>query len=489
MVAGLADLVLQATTGTGAGNLTLTTLAGKRAFSDAFGTGSTHDVFYYFISHGSAQEWEVGTGHMSDATTLVRDTIIASSNANAAVNFSAGYKYVGNDLPAAVQILVGNGTVFGPGAVTAGHLATYADGTGNALADGGAAGALRNIDAVTAKYLANSAIGFGLGMLNGTLVESHSGGALTISIKTLAGADPSASDPVYFIFRDATAGAGDYVVRQVTAALSITIPSTATIGFSNSTPGRLWIVAFDNAGTVVLAVINCLSNSGGAISIFPLSAWNIANAVAVGSGSSSTQVFFSPNPVGPLTAKAYTVLGYMTWETGLAIAGTWNASPTRIQLYRAGVPLPGQIVNFARSDTGAVSTGTTVAPYDDTVLQNTEGDQYLSQSIVPTSAANLLRCSYRLFGTDSNSNNLVSGIFRDSTASALAASVHHQVGNSDIIPLTGSIIQQVGTTSLTTFKIRAGGDVAGTFTFNGSAGSRFMGGAMNSYISVEEISA
>jgi hypothetical protein len=40
---------------------------------------------------------------MSDATTLVRDTVIQSTNANAAVNFSAGTKDVTNDIPAAKQ--------------------------------------------------------------------------------------------------------------------------------------------------------------------------------------------------------------------------------------------------------------------------------------------------------------------------------------------------------------------------------------------------
>ncbi len=73
---------------------------GKRSFNTAFGTGGT-DVFDYFISNRDVAEWERGTGHMSASTTLVRDTVIASSNANNAVNFSAGMKDVTNDIPAA----------------------------------------------------------------------------------------------------------------------------------------------------------------------------------------------------------------------------------------------------------------------------------------------------------------------------------------------------------------------------------------------------
>lgn len=98
-----ADLVHESSTTTGTGNFTLAGVSGKRRFSSPFGTGGT-DVFDYYISHRSAAEWERGTGHMSDANTLVRDTVIASSNSNTAVSFAAGDKDVTNDIPAAKQV-------------------------------------------------------------------------------------------------------------------------------------------------------------------------------------------------------------------------------------------------------------------------------------------------------------------------------------------------------------------------------------------------
>lgn len=97
------DLIHQTATSTGTGNFTLAAVNGKRSFNDGFGTGGT-DVFDYYISSRDAAEWERGTGSMSDATTLVRDTVIASYNANAAVNFAAGTKDVTNDIPAAKQV-------------------------------------------------------------------------------------------------------------------------------------------------------------------------------------------------------------------------------------------------------------------------------------------------------------------------------------------------------------------------------------------------
>ena len=96
------DLVHETSTTTGTGNFTLTNANGKRSFNTAFGTGGT-DIFDYYISNRDAAEWERGTGHLSAASTLVRDTVIASSNSNNAVNFSAGTKDVTNDVPATSQ--------------------------------------------------------------------------------------------------------------------------------------------------------------------------------------------------------------------------------------------------------------------------------------------------------------------------------------------------------------------------------------------------
>lgn len=97
-----ANLVHQLTTGTGTGNLPLTAVPGKQTFGAAFPAGTANE-FDYFVSHRTAAEWEYGTAHVT-AGALVRDTVIGSSNANAAVNFSAGDKDVTNDIPAAKQV-------------------------------------------------------------------------------------------------------------------------------------------------------------------------------------------------------------------------------------------------------------------------------------------------------------------------------------------------------------------------------------------------
>lgn len=99
------DIVLETTSTTGTGNITLSSSTGYRTFNGTFGTGGG-DVFFYAIRHQNILEWEVGTGHLSDATTLVRDTVIASSNSNSLVNFSGGTKDVVNDIPADRQAVL-----------------------------------------------------------------------------------------------------------------------------------------------------------------------------------------------------------------------------------------------------------------------------------------------------------------------------------------------------------------------------------------------
>jgi hypothetical protein len=86
----IGDRVKETSTSTGASNFTLAgAVTGFVTFNTDFGTYAT---FEYVIDGGS--EWETGVGYLSDATTLVRDTVRGSSNSNNIVTFSAGTKTV-----------------------------------------------------------------------------------------------------------------------------------------------------------------------------------------------------------------------------------------------------------------------------------------------------------------------------------------------------------------------------------------------------------
>lgn len=101
MVDAPLDLIHDTSVTTGTGNLTLVAVNGKVRFGDAtdgYGTGGT-DKFVYYASSRDNAEWEQGTGHCSDINTLVRDTVVASSNSDALVSFSAGTMDVTSDVP------------------------------------------------------------------------------------------------------------------------------------------------------------------------------------------------------------------------------------------------------------------------------------------------------------------------------------------------------------------------------------------------------
>lgn len=94
----LDDRVKETTTTSGTGTLSLLGAAtGFQSFSAGIGDGNTT---FYTIAHQLTTEWEVGVGTYTAAGSLLsRDTILSSSNSDAAVNFAAGTKDVFVDLP------------------------------------------------------------------------------------------------------------------------------------------------------------------------------------------------------------------------------------------------------------------------------------------------------------------------------------------------------------------------------------------------------
>ena len=96
----LDDRVKETSTTTGTGTLNLSgAVSGFQTFVAGVGDGNTT---YYAIVNRDESEWETGVGTVTDATTdtLARTTVIASSNSDSAVDFSAGTKDVFVTLPA-----------------------------------------------------------------------------------------------------------------------------------------------------------------------------------------------------------------------------------------------------------------------------------------------------------------------------------------------------------------------------------------------------
>lgn len=322
-----------------------------------------------------------------------------------------------------------------------------------------------------------------VGMVNGTVVTSRAGNAETVAIKTLAGADPSPADPVLFTFRNSAAGTGDYVTIAAVAALAVTLSSGSDIGASNGVPFRLWLVAFNDAGTLRLGLVNCLAAD---LSIMALKDDDLNSSTAEGGAGAAdaAQVIYTGAAVA---AKAMRVAGYL--EYTLAAKGTWNTAPSKVQLFGAGVPLPGQIVQEPFNQTGAATTGATPIPTDDTIPQNTEGVQFMSQVATPRSAPNVLEIVHvGVYAFSVDGVVLGCALFQDAIAGALAA-VGALTKNGSMVNVKLRHRMLAGGTAAKTFKVRAGGDIAGTTTFNGHASARIFGGVMASSLGVKEIMA
>lgn len=102
----IADRVAETTTTTGTGTLNLAgATTGFQSFVSGVGTGNTT---YYVITDNT--DWEVGIGTVTSGSpdTLSRDTVLQSTNSDAAVNWGAGTKDVFLSMPAD-RVVLGEG--------------------------------------------------------------------------------------------------------------------------------------------------------------------------------------------------------------------------------------------------------------------------------------------------------------------------------------------------------------------------------------------
>lgn len=161
-------------------------------------------------------------------------------------------------------------------------------------------------------------------------------------------------------------------------------------------------------------------------------------------------------------------------------AGNW-----RCVYYTRSTPQR-RIAQIVATQTGLVATGTTVIPADNSVPQNTEGDQYLSRTISPYNAASLLEIDVTVFLSHSAVGTLTAALFQDSTAGALAAGSVAEDASGYMRTINFKYNMTSGSVSTLTFKVRAGSSAAGTTSFNGSLGTQLLDTTMASRITIKE---
>jgi hypothetical protein len=145
-----------------------------------------------------------------------------------------------------------------------------------------------------------------------------------------------------------------------------------------------------------------------------------------------------------------------------------------------------KFIQMVSSQTGAVATGTNTIPLDDSIPQSSEGDQYMSVSITPTSATNRLLIQVVTNSSADSIKTNTAALFVDSVANSLAAVSNTTRSGGDLLIVSFNHNMVAGSTSAMTFKVRMGTDSGGTLTFNGSGGSRRYGGVIASSITITE---
>jgi len=318
--------------------------------------------------------------------------------------------------------------------------------------------------------------------LNASITSSVAANALTIALKTAAGADATATDKILLPFRSATAATGSIEWVEVTVATSLVISSGSSMGTSNNAPFNIWVVAFNDGGVIRLGAVLTIATSLVSDPILRLSPFGTASSTAEGgAGAADTaRIYYTGTAV---TSKAFCVLGFLHWGSGLGTAGTWASDATVKQTYGPGVPLPGDMIQHSQTYDGGVATGTTTIPSDNTIPQNTEGDQYMSLAFTPLLSSSRIVVKHRgHYASTATVSGIGVAMFQDSTVNASTSTVAPRnasagaiaVANLETAPFSAS------NTTSRTYKIRAGADAAGTTTFNGKAGAGFYGGLYSS---------
>lgn len=288
--------------------------------------------------------------------------------------------------------------------------------------------------------------------INMGLSASVNANVLTVCMTTASGATPSASSPVLVPFRSTTLATGAVTWIAVTAQTCIgTNAAGATLGTQNTVPFRFWIEAFNNGGTVVLALWH--SGAGAATTaINPLNEATLQSTTGISAAATSAGVFYTPNGT-TVSNGAWRIAGYLEYSAGLATAGSYASTPTTLQVFGPGIPRPGSVIQ----------------------MQFTAGTGSPSVAIAPTSAINLVRVSTAGEGQGASSANSF-------TAKLNRGGV--QIGNSEITTATGVSTVLAATYAFTGFLDNPATTASTTYSLTITSSS---GSVINGHMLVEEI--
>lgn len=358
-------------------------------------------------------------------------SIVGTSDMQSLTNKSINAGEVNSGTLAAAQMPALTGAVASAAGSTATTLQSSVAGWGIAVGGG-----LASIATAQPPYGYDVPINLGL-------TAAVSGNALTINLTGANGSAPSATNPVSVPFRSTTLATGTPNWTAITSALSVTVPSGATLGTSNTVPFRVWVFLEYNAGVPELVVATCSA----ANVISPCASWETIQktTTTMSSGSDSTGTPYATTGVSSDTMR---IIGYAEYGSGLTTAGTWASAPTTLQLMGPGVKKPGDIVQTIPNFTTTVGSTASAS-----FVALASGQ---AQAIVLSSSMNIVRADLR--GSMINSAITVIGqiiLARGTTVLTSTCSVAStaQAGASSQSPASLLCYDSPGTTNSTTYNV------------------------------------
>ena len=191
-----------------------------------------------------------------------------------------------------------------------------------------------------------------LQLSNFGLSASVAASALTIAARTSAGINASAGDKSTIGFRNATSATGQYAPIDITGALSLTIPSTATMNQSNGVAAYIYVYLINNAGTAELGVSRSIFDEG-----------SIVSTTVLDTASDFSAPMYSTTARSNVAAR---LVGRIL--NSQATAGTWATAPSEISLMPFTIEKVFASYNTA---TGSVVTGSsTRIDYGTKIIDN-----------------------------------------------------------------------------------------------------------------------
>ncbi len=183
--------------------------------------------------------------------------------------------------------------------------------------------------------------------------------------------------------------------------------------------------------------------------------------------------------------------------TTLGGSNTFDLGSINIQYdnpaLKAGTPTQfGKLVQMVNTQIQTIVSCPTILPADNTIPQNTEGDEVMTLAITPTSSTNNLKIEVNvvLGQAAGGAGFLGAALFQDDTAAALASTCQREGTATGAASMSFTYWMAAGTTSSTTFKVRCGNHTTSNAWLNGYAASTtYHGGVEISSITITEIEA